>query len=123
MAKIKKNKDPSKRKLDLLWAKGVKLRARGRCEYCGKDTGLNSHHIFSRSNLRTRWDYNNGVCLCVSHHVFGQMSAHKAPIEFVEWLKEKRGEGWYERLREKAKSVVRNIDKEQVLKNLLEYTK
>ena len=88
---------------------------------------LNSHHIFSRINFATRWDINNGVCLCVSHHIFGKLSAHKAPIEFVEWLKEKRGEKWYNTLRQNAKATARKIDKtaiktelEELYNNMLE---
>jgi hypothetical protein len=125
-----RGRHPGKRKkkpkgtwsLDNLWAKAVKIRAGDRCEYCGKITTLNSHHIFSRSNMATRWDVNNGVCLCVSHHVFGKMSAHKAPIEFVEWLKEKRGELWYEQLRAKAKKTEQQVglDKEQIKQELKE---
>lgn len=92
-------------KLDRLWSELVKLRARGRCEVCAKTEGLNSHHIFSRSNFATRWDEENGVCLCVAHHVFGNFSAHKSPIEFVEWLKEHRDSIWYTALRQKAMSV------------------
>ena len=99
---------------DILWAKVIKKKAGNKCEYCGKTTTLNSHHIFSRSNRATRWCRDNGVCLCVSHHVFGNMSAHKAPIEFVEWLKEKRGEEWYEMLRQKAKTTVRKPNKQQI---------
>jgi hypothetical protein len=53
----------------------------------------------------TRWDLANGVCLCVLHHVFGKFSAHKAPIEFAEWLKERRSEEWYSTLRRKASGV------------------
>jgi hypothetical protein len=117
----KSNGKVSDKRLDDLWAKAVKKRARSRCEYCGKTTTLNSHHIFSRSNRATRWDVNNGVCLCVAHHVFGNMSAHKAPIEFVEWLKEKRGERWYDTLRQKAKTVARKPDKQQIREELERY--
>ena len=108
----------SKKRMDDLWALAVKSKAKNKCEYCGKTTTLNSHHIFSRSNMATRWDINNGICLCVSHHVFGTMSAHKAPIEFVEFLKEKRGELWYETLRTKAKTIAKNVDKEKIRKEL-----
>ena len=95
-------KKPKQEGLDDLWSKAVKALAGNKCEYCGKVTGLNSHHVFSRSNNRVRWDTDNGVCVCVLHHVFGLFSAHKSPIEFVEWIKEARGVGWYEKLRAKA---------------------
>jgi len=114
-------KIPKLSTLDSLWAKVIKQRANNRCEYCGKTTTLNSHHIFSRSNMGTRWSPENGVCLCVSHHVFGSMSAHKAPVEFVLWLKEKRGDEWFEALRIKAKSICKpdKIKTKEVLKGLL----
>src|SRR3990167_420167 len=104
--KIKALKKPKQTSLDNLWAKKIKELADYKCEYCGKTTGLNSHHIFSRSNRRVRWDLDNGISVCVLHHVFGTFSAHKAPIEFVEWLKEYRGEDWYLKLIVKAKITI-----------------
>lgn len=100
--KDKTLKKPKHKNLDALWSEKVKVRAGGKCEYCGKITGLNSHHVFSRSNKRVRWDIDNGVCVCVLHHIFGLFSAHKSPIEFIEWLKERRGNDWYNGLRERA---------------------
>ena len=117
MAK-KKTRTSKKRKLDRLWSTLVKERANHKCEYCGKTTHLNSHHIFSRNNHSVRWDLENGVCLCPSHHVLGNFSAHKAPIEFSEWLKETRGEEWFNNLRVKAKTVSPNIDLDIVEKYL-----
>ena len=105
-----KIKSPTKIKkdyIDKLWADCVKLLAGVKCEYCGKDTSLNSHHIFSRSNMSLRWDLGNGICLCASHHVLGLFSAHKSPLEFAEWIKEKRGIGWYDRLRQESKVLTK----------------
>lgn len=94
------------KKLDDKWSLEVKERAGHKCEYCGKTTTLNSHHIFSRSNRAVRHDLDNGVCLCVCHHTFcSNFSAHKTPTEFVEWIKEKRGKEWYQRLRTKAVKI------------------
>jgi len=112
---VKFNKNYS----DRLWAEAVKIAAGQKCEYCGISKSLNSHHIFSRTNLATRWDMDNGICLCVSHHVFGIFSAHKSPIEFIEWLRTVRGEEWYERLRSKAKSVAKG--REEITYQLQEY--
>lgn len=95
--------------LDDLWGKAVKIRAGERCEYCGKTEHLNSHHIFSRTNNSVRWAIENGVCLCALHHWLANMSAHKAPLEFAEWLKEKRGIEWYNKLRERAKRELPKI--------------
>ncbi|GAG32481.1 unnamed protein product, partial [marine sediment metagenome] len=68
-------------------------------------TYLNTHHIFSRSNLSVRWDLNNGVCLCSGHHTLNNNSAHKAPTEFVEWMKEIWDIEWYNNLRVKANTI------------------
>ncbi len=91
---IKKTKKPTikslKKKLDILWAGLVKLRAGGKCEICGKTTNLNSHHIVSRHNLIFRWDLRCGCCLCVGHHKFANESAHLDPIWFIGWVKENR---------------------------------
>ena len=91
--------------LDKLWAEIVKQRAGYKCEYCRKTTYLNTHHIFSRSNLSVRWDLDNGICLCSGHHTLSNDSAHKSPVEFVEWIKEMWGIEWYERLRKKANTI------------------
>lgn len=93
-------------KLDIAWSKLVKLRAKNQCEYCGKTSPLNSHHIFSRSNKSTRWDPKNGVCLCVAHHTFSsKFSAHKTVLEFTDWLYKYKGEPEVMRLRVKANSI------------------
>lgn len=94
------------KKLDEAWSKLVKLVAGNKCEYCGKTTYLNSHHIYSRSKRSTRWHIPNGSCLCVSHHTFNSgFSAHKTPLEFTEWIIDRRGEDWYNELRTKAHTV------------------
>ena len=121
--KEKQPKKPKHVNLDKIWSEVIKKRAGGKCEYCGKETGLNSHHIFSRSNKRVRWEVDNGICVCVSHHIFGLFSAHKSPIEFVEWLKEYRGVEWYERLRSKSKLTVKfkkpNKEEEDLIRKKL----
>ena len=108
-------------KLDDAWSKLVKLRANKKCEYGGKTSYLNSHHIFSRSKKSVRWDTMNGVCLCVGHHTFSsKFSAHKTPTEFHIWLVEKKGNDFIQRLRLKANSVAKwsNFEKELILKEL-----
>ena len=102
-----------KKRLDVLWAKAVKLLAQNRCEIVtnkrcqnvngfGKGHGLNAHHIIGRSNFNVRWDVNNGVALCVKHHVFSIWSAHKNPFWFLQKMIQLRGETWYKTLQAKA---------------------
>ena len=107
--------------LDEAWSEAVKVAAGHACEYCGKEKNLNSHHVYSRSKASTRWDIENGVCLCVTHHVFGStFSAHKTPTEFTDWVKEKRGEEWYEALKRRANTMKKfmRTDKMELLDEL-----
>lgn len=109
-------------KLDDAWSLLVKLKAGMACEYCGKTSYLNSHHIFSRSKRSTRWNVDNGICLCVSHHTFNSgFSAHKTPLEFIDWLINKKGTPYIDRLRIKANttSKLHKFEKEILLDVLL----
>jgi len=99
--KPKKLKDAD---LDKLWVK--QIHARGICEYCGSTGRLNAHHIHTRSNKSTRWDLENGILLCVHHHVWGKFSAHKTPLDFHKWLVEYMGIKKYKALQKRAKNTV-----------------
>lgn len=101
-----RDRKPTDKMLIDLWSKAVKCYDGHKCAYCGKEQYLNSHHIFSRSNKSTRYDLNNGITLCAGCHTLSsKFSAHKTPVEFVEWIKEKRGEKWYDDLRKRAKKT------------------
>lgn len=108
------------KRLDEAWSKLVKLKAGERCEVCGKIRHLNSHHIFSRAKRSTRWDVENGVCLCVGCHVGNNFSAHKTPLPFADWIKKQRGENWYNLLLYKSNQIskLHKFEKEQKLKLL-----
>lgn len=108
--------------LDDAWAKLVKIRAGNQCEYCGKTSYLNSHHIFTRSKRSVRWDAMNGICLCASHHVLSStFSAHGTPTEFTYWLERKKGKPWIELLTIKANQIskLHQFEKEILLGELL----
>ena len=79
--------------LDQLFSKVV--RARGKCEKCGKRSNLQTSHIYSRSAKETRWLLENALCLCAGDHFWW----HKQPIEAIEWLKGYLGIKKYEALR------------------------
>ena len=103
---MKETKTSLRKKLDTRWAERVK--EKGYCEYCGKETHLNAHHFYSRTALSTRWELDNGFCLCSGHHVLiSKFSAHKSPADFVEWAVKKRGIGWYDRLRKKHEQIAK----------------
>lgn len=116
--KVKKGIDG---KLDTAWSELVKLRAGMKCEYCGKTTTLNSHHIYSRSKKSMRWNPDNGVSLCVAHHVFSStFSAHKTSLEFADWIRNKKGDKYIDNLRLKANSISKlfKFEKEILLEDL-----
>ncbi len=115
------SKTSQKKTVDKIWSEAVKEKAGHKCEYCGAIKYLNSHHIFSRSNHTTRWDIDNGICLCAKHHVLGNFSAHKAPLEFSEWIKEIRGEKWFNELLSKSRKMVATIDYAKIKLGLYEY--
>lgn len=110
------------KKLDDAWAKLVKLRAGMKCEYCGATTKqLHSHHVYSRSKKSTRWDIDNGICLCAGHHVLSSsFSAHKTPLEFTEWYINYKGNDYVDALRLKANTTLKLMkhEKEELLKYL-----
>ena len=57
--------------LDILFSRYIKLRAEGKCEYCGlvpKPQGYHCHHFIGRRYLNTRYEPDNGVALCMSCH-------------------------------------------------------
>jgi hypothetical protein len=65
----------------VLWKQVVKLFAHGKCESpgCKKTKHLNAHHIEGyTTNKALRYDSNNGILLCSTHHKFGRQSAHKS---------------------------------------------
>ncbi len=118
--KIKNRKGIDKR-LDDAWSLLVKLKAGNKCEYCGKTSYLNSHHIYSRSKKSTRWHVKNGISLCSGHHVLSSVfSAHKTPLSFIDWLKDYRGEKAIDNLRLRANSVCKlhNFEKQLILSEL-----
>jgi hypothetical protein len=118
-----KQKKGIDKKLDDAWSLLVKLKAGMKCEYCGKTSHLNSHHIYSRSKRSTRWSAENGISLCVGHHVFSSsFSAHKTPLEFIHWLEDYKGKEHIEKLRFKANGISKLslFEKEYILKELLD---
>jgi len=95
------------------WSIRIKQIHNYKCEYCGKETYLNSHHFYSKTCRSVAWDIDNGFCLCSGHHTLVQaFSAHKTPAEFVEWATQLRGEKWLLDLRAKKIVTKHHIDYE-----------
>ena len=85
MGKLKLTKE------DKAWALKIKERDGFKCIVCGSDHYLNSHHLIPRERKDTKFDINNGVTLCVKHHMFSrEISAHNNPIAFFFWLEKNK---------------------------------
>jgi len=56
---------------------------------------VEAHHLITRANTATRHRIENGIGLCSKHHKFcPNLSAHKAPLAFSEWLQEHKPDTW-----------------------------
>lgn len=112
------------KKLDSLWAKLVKERAGGKCEYCleerrtfkgGPGIWLEAAHIVGRTYRATRWLLENGIALCSEHHA--AYDQHR-PDE----LKIRRiviGEEKYERLCSMKQVIAKNQDYNELKEQLM----
>ena len=91
MAVKKQSISKIKAKADKLWSQLIRMD--GSCEICGTSENLNAHHIISRAKLHTRYMKENGICLCVGHHMFNKdISAHGNSVAFVKWFVDKYGQ-------------------------------
>ena len=58
-----------------------------KCAVCGDEVKPNAHHIVNRDiSPALRFDPNNSIALCASHHKFGLKSSHKNGVWFANWL-------------------------------------
>jgi hypothetical protein len=104
MARRKKTKKglPAKGRMrdiaDDLWKRAVRNDWNDRCAVCGAARGskeLHTHHLFSRSWPKIRYDLRNGIALCASHHKFDPaVSPHANGKGFDVWLKEHHPLRW-----------------------------
>lgn len=77
----------------------VRMRARWKCERCGVDHSANTgaldcSHFYGRSSTSTRWHQLNAVAHCYGCHSY----LGSRPVEFREWMIEKRGADVVDRL-------------------------
>jgi hypothetical protein len=71
---------------DELWAKAIYVDWNKKCAICGS-TEINAHHMVPRGTEATRYDLQNGICLCVHHHLWNNdLSPHMNGAGFLCWL-------------------------------------
>jgi len=91
--------------LDDLWREIIYLTYNFTCEICGLKMSpeeCHAHHIIFRSNFNVRWDLANGSLLCNYNHNYAPNAPHYDNRKYLEWLKDHRPEGHYERLLRKS---------------------
>ena len=110
-----------KSSLDIAWSFLVKLLANNRCAYCNREQDLHAHHIHTRKRISTRWDTDNGICLCADHHVHNTyFSAHQTPYKFLKWMDNYMGIEFMEALQVKSNQTLKlmNFEKQELLEGL-----
>jgi len=98
---------------DNLWAQIITKR--GSCEKCGTSQNLQASHIFSKRKKSTRWNPENGFCLCLNHHLFWW---HREPIEAFLWAEEMLGTEKIEELRKSSQQLAKGIDLDKIQTSL-----
>ena len=111
-----------RRECDQLWSRAVHERAGDRCELCGGNPH-SAHHIFTRgSSLATRWDLDNGICLCIRCHY--AVHSGNLSTEYQALIRDVVGDDRFERIRRKhrTKVTLRKADFEQIRDGLRQAT-
>jgi len=112
MMQPKKRARVSWQTLHVLWREIVFARAHYKCEYPGCRVNakiLNPHHVIGKRTFSTKYDPDNGLCLCSYHHTGGNDAVHAGSITFWKTIFDHgvRTEAWLERLQEKAAITVK----------------
>ncbi|MFH0896929.1 MAG: hypothetical protein V1850_02625 [Candidatus Bathyarchaeota archaeon] len=104
------------KKLDDLFRKVIQTRDDSTCQVCGKKSGCQVSHFFSRRRLSVRWDTRNACLMCVHCHLYW---FHRDIGSASKWLHIYLGEKNYQNLWTKAQVVKAQINYEQIYKDLL----
>lgn len=100
----KKPRKPSRKslraKLDKLVSEIVRLRD-GKCVLCGSTFHLQCGHLFTRTNLSTRWDLGNCFAQCAGCNIRHEHD----PWPFYKWYIGRYGQEAFDKLYEKHKTI------------------
>ncbi len=92
-AKLKKLAKRERNRQDKEWKLLVRNRDENKCVICGRSDILHIHHLVAREIKELRHDIDNGITLCPNHHKFSlQISPHRNPFIFFNWMNEHRKE-------------------------------
>jgi hypothetical protein len=93
-AKLLKQKKSEVSRKDKEWSAAIRLKFNNKCAFCGSDKNFNAAHIIPREIEEFRWDLDNGLGLCATHHRWhpkleedgGYFSAHFNPFYMLLWF-------------------------------------
>ena len=72
---------------DKLWSISVRSDWNWKCAVCN-GSPCDAHHLIPRANEATRYDLQNGIALCASHHQFcPDVSPHQNAAGWMAWLR------------------------------------
>lgn len=102
-------------RLDRQASHDCREKAKGICQICG-EVGTETHHLYSRRHLSTRWDQRNLFWVCHECHQW----THAHPEDFHTRMWIDMGKRAYEELREKALQIThyRTADLAELLERL-----
>ena len=105
-------------KLDVLFSKFIRLRAGGKCEYCGTPKRLQCSHFHGRRKRSVRYDPDNACGVDFACHQY----LGSNPYAYTELFKKRLGSEKFEQLNIRAEMIVK-VDKEKIEADLLEKIK
>jgi hypothetical protein len=82
---------------DRLWSLAIRADWANKCAICGS-TKVDAHHLVPRQHEGTRYDLQNGIALCSTHHQWDKdLSPHLNGAGFLCWLLDSHNEraNWY----------------------------
>lgn len=82
-----------------------------KCFACGKDIGLNSHHIFPGSRRKNSERYGFKVWLCTNHHTIGKDSVHENPNTGLDLKLKRMAQDYWETHYGNRKSFIETFGK------------
>ncbi len=109
--KAKTTRQKLTKQLDDFWSLVVRQRANHTCVKCGRvmipgsGNAMNAHHFIGKGSRSTRWDLDNGICLCAGCHRMKTDAAHRQPEKFKKWVIDEYGEEWYENITIKGNQI------------------
>lgn len=111
----------TEKECDRLFQVAVLERDNYTCQTCDlQDDTVTAHHVFSRTNNKTRHDSRNGIAMCHKCHTY---FAHGQPLRFKLFIMERIGDDMFFQLMIMTHSIDRAVDYDTIKQTLLDEIK